>query len=140
MPDSKSGAKTIHLPPPAMAVLADLPRTEGNPHVIVGQKSGGHLVNLGKPWRAIRSASGLSDVRIHDLRHAFASVAASSGMGLPIIGKLLGHSQPQTTARYAHLAADPLKEAAASVAGTIAAAMQISNGDSEVIKLPKRTT
>ena len=140
LPDSKSGAKTIHLPPPAMAVLADLPRTEGNPHVIVGQKSGGHLVNLGKPWRAIRSASGLSDVRIHDLRHAFASVAASSGMGLPIIGKLLGHSQPQTTARYAHLAADPLKEAAASVAGTIAAAMQISNGDSEVIKLPKRTT
>jgi Site-specific recombinase XerD len=123
LPDSKTGAKTLHLPPPALAVLADLPRIEGNPHVIVGEVSGAALVNLGKAWRAIRKQAGLGDVRIHDLRHAFASVAASSGMGLPIIGKMLGHTQAQTTARYAHLAADPVKAAAASVAGTIAAAM-----------------
>ena len=91
LPDSKTGAKTLHLPPPALAVLAELPRIDGNPHVIVGAKAGAALVNLEKPWRAIRKAAGLDDVRLHDLRHAFASIAASSGMGLPIIGKMLGH-------------------------------------------------
>ena len=118
LPDSKTGAKTLHLPPPALAVLADLPRLDGNPHVIVGAKLGAALVNLEKPWRAIRKAAGLNDVRLHDLRHAFASVAASSGMGLPIIGKILGHSQPATTARYAHLASDqPRKRANQSLIG-----------------------
>jgi integrase len=123
LPDSKTGAKTLHLPPPALAVLAELPRLNGNPHVIAGAKSGAALVNLEKPWRAIRAVAGLNDVRLHDLRHAFASVAASSGMGLPIIGKMLGHAQAATTHRYAHLASDPVKAAAASVAGKIAAAM-----------------
>jgi integrase len=124
LPDSKTGAKTLHLPAPALAVLADLPRVEGNPHVIVGNVAGARLVNLEKPWRAIRKAAGLHDVRLHDLRHAFASVAASSGMGLPIIGKMLGHTQAATTHRYAHLASDPVKAAAATVAGKIADAMQ----------------
>jgi integrase len=107
LPDSKTGAKTLHFPAPAMAVLADLPRLEGNPYVIVGQVAGARLVNLEKPWRAIRKAAGLDDVRLHDLRHAFASVAASSGMGLPTIGKMLGHTQAATTQRYAHLASEP---------------------------------
>jgi integrase len=131
LPDSKTGAKTIHLPPPALAVLADLRRVEGNPYVIVGGVASAALVNLEKPWRAIRKAAGLEDVRLHDLRHAFASVAAASGMGLPIIGKMLGHSQAQTTQRYAHLASDPVKAAAAVVAGKIAAAMRAGsdNGD-----------
>ena len=123
LPDSKTGAKTLHLPPPALAVLAELPRVEGNPHVIVGGKTGAALVNLEKPWRAIRKAAGLDDVRLHDLRHSFASTAASGGMGLPIIGKMLGHTQAQTTQRYAHLASDPVKAAAATVAGKIEAAM-----------------
>ena len=136
LPDSKTGAKTLHLPPPALAVLADLPRLEGNPHVIAGQKEGAALVNLEKPWRAIRKAAGLDDVRLHDLRHAFASVAASSGMGLPIIGKLLGHTQAATTQRYAHLADDPVKAAAATVAGKIAAAMEgTSKTDAAVLPL-----
>jgi integrase len=100
-----------------------LPRLDGNPHVIVGAKEGAALVNLEKPWRAIRAMAGLDDMRLHDLRHAFASVAASSGMGLPIIGKILGHTQAATTARYAHLASDPVKAAAAAVAGKIEAAM-----------------
>jgi integrase len=78
--------------------------------------------------RKIALPTGLTEVRIHDLRHAFASVAASSGMGLPIIGKMLGHSQPATTARYAHLASDPVKAAAAAVAGKIAAAMGGGSG------------
>src|SRR6266700_3719392 len=129
LPDSKTGAKTLHLPPPALAVLAGLPRLDGNPYVIAGAKVGVALVNLEKPWRAIRNPAGLDDVRLHDLRHAFASVAASSGMGLPIIGKMLGHTQPATTARYAHLASDPVKAAATAVANKIAAAMAGGSGD-----------
>ena len=66
---------------------------------------------LQKPWSRIRALARLEDVRMHDLRHTFASVAAMGGMSLPMIGALLGHSQLQTTARYAHLAADPLREA-----------------------------
>jgi integrase len=140
LPDSKAGAKTLHLPPPALAVLTELPRVDGNPYVIVGAKPGAALVNLEKPWQAIRQPAGLDDVRLHDLRHAFASVAASSGMGLPIIGKILGHTQPATTARYAHLASDPVKAAAAAVAGKIAAAMgggssDTGNGGSTVLPL-----
>ena len=140
LPDSKTGAKTLHLPPPALAVLAELPRLDANPHVIVGHKAGAAMVNLEKPWRAIRKTAGLDDVRLHDLRHAFASVAASSGMGLPIIGKMLGHTQAQTTNRYAHLASDPVKAAAASVAGKIAAAMgagsrKAGKDDAEVVPM-----
>jgi integrase len=128
LPDSKTGAKTLHLPPPALAVLAELPRLDGNPHVIIGRKAGVAMMNLQKSWRSIREAAGLADVRLHDLRHAFASVAASSGMGLPIIGKMLGHTQAATTHRYAHLASDPVKAAAAAVAGKIAAAMESGAG------------
>jgi integrase len=133
--DSKTGAKTLHLPPPALEVLSELPRAEGNPYVITGANPGAPLVNLEKPWRVIRRMAGLDDVRLHDLRHAFASVAASSGMGLPIIGKMLGHSQPATTARYAHLASDPVKVAAATVAGKIAAAMKGASGSDNVTRL-----
>jgi integrase len=136
--DSKTGAKTLHLPPPALTALSELPRIEGNPHVIVGGVSGAALADLERPWRAIRKAAGLEDVRLHDLRHSFASAAASSGMGLPIIGKMLGHSQAQTTQRYAHLASDPVKAAAAAVAGKIAAAMGGAKGDqaaATVVKL-----
>ena len=68
------------------------------------------MINLQKPWRRIRTLAELEDVRLHDLRHSFASVAASNGASLPLIGGLLGHTQPQTTARYAHLANHPLQE------------------------------
>jgi integrase len=138
LPDSKTGAKTLHLPPPALEVLANLPRIEGNPYVIVGAISGARLVNLQKPWRAIRKAARLDDVRLHDLRHAFASVAAASGMGLPIIGKMLGHTQPATTARYAHLASDPVKAAAAAVAGKIEGAMRGEGRTAEVVPLRQK--
>ena len=88
---------------------------ENNPHVICGEKKGAHLVNLQKPWTEIRKKAGIEDVRIHDLRHSFASIAVASGMSLPMIGALLGHSQPQTTARYAHLASEPLKVAVSTI-------------------------
>ena len=123
--DSKTGQKTIHLPPPAIAILSELPREAGNPYVLPGQKANSHLVNLEKPWRAIRAKAGLDDVRLHDLRHGFASIAVSSGMALPIIGKLLGHTQSATTQRYAHISADPLKLAAANIAERIEKAMSI---------------
>jgi integrase len=134
LPDSKTGRKAIWLNAPALKALQAIPRLEGNPYVICGEKPGRHLVNLEKPWRRIRKAAGLDDVRLHDLRHSFASVAASGGQSLIVIGKMLGHSQPQTTARYAHLADDPVKAASDAVGRHIAAAMEGGSGD--VVDLP----
>ena len=124
LPDSKTGAKVVYLPPAALEILAALDRHEDNPYVIVGAKLGTHLINLQKPWRRIRKKAGLDGVRIHDLRHSFASMAVAGGLSLPVIGALLGHTQPATTARYAHLADDPLRQAANLTGGRIAAAMK----------------
>ena len=134
LPDSKTGRKAIHLHAPALALLQTLPRIDGNPYVICGEKAGQHLVNLEKPWRRIRKAAKLDDVRLHDLRHSFASVAASGGQSLIVIGKMLGHSQPATTARYTHLADDPVKAASDAVGRHIAAAMEIAKAG-EVLDL-----
>jgi len=127
--DSKTGAKVIHLNAPALELLASVQSVEGNPHVITGRLTGAHLVNLEKPWRRIRAAAGLNDVRLHDLRHSFASVGAAAGYGLPVIGALLGHTQAATTHRYAHLAADPLKQASDAIGRQIADALAGDNGD-----------
>jgi len=171
LPDSKTGLKTVYLPPPALELLASAPRIAGNPYVVAGERERAHFVGLFKCWKQVRSAAtvkswmadvgspaapivnglaqslgrsptyeecveaaeakqielpvSLSNLRLHDLRHAFASVAASSGMGLPIIGKMLGHARPSTTQRYAHLAPDPVRAAAASVAAKIADGLRI---------------
>jgi integrase len=122
--ESKTGAKTVYLSTPALDVLRAIPRQPENPFVIRGDHPGSHLVNLRKPWYRIRARAGLHDVRIHDLRHSFASVAATGGASLPMIGKLLGHSQPATTARYAHLAADPVRQMNEDVGQRIAGAMK----------------
>ena len=127
--DSKTGKKTIHLSDAALEVLSRIPRLTDNPYVICGERPGAHLVNLQKPWRRIRRLAGLDDVRIHDLRHSFASVAAAQGLSLPVIGALLGHSQPATTARYAHLAQDPLARANAEISARIAASMKGASDD-----------
>ena len=119
LPKSKTGAKTIYLNPQALGVLKRLYRQQDNPYVFCGVKQGNPIVNLQKPWRRIRAMADLDDVRLHDLRHTFASVAVMNGMSLPILGALLGHKKPQTTARYAHLAADPLREAAELVGNKI---------------------
>ena len=113
--DSKTGAKEVFLPPAARQLLAGLPREPDNPHVIVGKKPGSHMVNVKDSWAVIQRAADLADVRIHDLRHTFASLGARAGMSLPLIGALLGHRSPQTTARYAHLADDPLLDAAETI-------------------------
>ena len=120
LPDSKTGAKVVHLGQPAIDVLMGIKKVDKNPWVIVGTLPGARLTDLQPFWQRVRARAGLKDVRIHDLRHTFASTAVASGQGLPMIGKLLGHTQVQTTARYAHLAADPVKLAAQSVASEIA--------------------
>ena len=119
LPDAKTGGRVVPLGPEARAVLADLPREEGNPWVIRGKLPGTHLTDLQRPWRRIRARAGLEDVRIHDLRHSYASRALALGESLTMIGKLLGHTQVQTTARYAHLARDSIQNAAARITGSI---------------------
>jgi integrase len=136
LPDSKTGAKSIFLPAPALDVLTHIPRVDDNPHIITGIGNR-YLVNVWKQWALLRDMAALSDVRLHDLRHSFASVGAAGGMSLNIIGGLLGHTQAQTTARYAHLAADPLKAAANRIASTIAATMGPARKIAEVVPLAR---
>ncbi|MBG0801271.1 site-specific integrase [Methylocystis sp. H4A] len=121
--ESKTGRKPVYLSAAAQAVLAGLPRIYGNPYVIAGARAGQPRADLNKPWARVKRIAGLDGVRLHDLRHSFASVGAGASLGLPIIGKLLGHSQAATTQRYAHVGADPLRRAADTIGATIAAAM-----------------
>ena len=93
------------------ALLSELPKVEGNPHVICGAGAG-HYVGLQKIWVKVRNSADLPDVRLHDLRHSFASMGARSGESLLIIGKVLGHATATATGRYAHLSDDPLRVAA----------------------------
>ncbi len=123
LPDSKTGQRPVFLNSGAIELLQHLPRQPGNPYVIAGATQGRHLVNLQKPWRRIRARAGIEDVRLHDLRHSFASIAAESGASLPLIGKLLGHTQMQTTQRYAHLVADPVKELSETVGAVLATSL-----------------
>ena len=122
--DAKTGARSVALSPAARKVLATLPRLPDNPWVIAGPRPGRRLSNLNARWLMVRARVGLEDVRIHDLRHSFASRALASGESLTMIGKLLGHRKVQTTARYAHLAQESVKTSAARVAESIAADME----------------
>jgi integrase len=121
--DSKTGARPVYLSAAAQEVLASLKRIEGNPFIIPGAGAGAPRADLKKPWAAVSRAAGLKGVRLHDLRHSFASFGAGASLGLPIIGKLLGHSQPATTARYAHLDADPMRRAVDTIGSAISGAM-----------------
>lgn len=137
LPDSKTGAKTIPLHAPALEVLADMAklRQEGNPHVFPGQKIGGHLTVLQKVWAEWRAEAGLDDVRIHDFRHTFASVGASGGTSLVILGSILGHADQATTQRYGHLSDNPRQEAAEHIANRIR--HQLASEDGEVVAFTK---
>ena len=104
-------------------ILRDVPRLENNPWVLTDKLEGGRLTDLQPFWQRVRRRAGLSDARIHDLRHTFASVAATNGMSLLVIGKILGHKSEQTTKRYAHLARGTVREAAGDVAASIARSM-----------------
>lgn len=115
LPDSKTGARMIPLPPEARRILKALRREDDNPYVIVGDVAGQQMQDLEKPWRRIRRSAGLEDVRIHDLRHTYASNAIMAGLPVPILGKILGHTQIGTTMRYVHLADKPVRDAANKV-------------------------
>jgi integrase len=119
--DSKTGKKTIVLGGAALAILETLPRV--GQFVIAGNHDDKPRSDLQKPWALVSKQAGLAGLRLHDLRHSFASVGAGSGLGLPIIGKLLGHTNSKTTERYAHLAADPLRRATDAISSAIAKAM-----------------
>ena len=121
LPRSKTGPRLVPLPPAAAEVLRDLPRVQGSPWVIPGTKAGRHLADLNHYWARVRQRADLADVRLHDIRHSFASRALALGESLPMIGKLLGHSKIGTTERYAHLARDSIKASSARVANSIGA-------------------
>lgn len=124
LPDSKTGRRRIPLPREAYDILMSLPRRDGNPYVILGDTEEGHLVNLQKPWLRIRKAAGLEDVRMHDLRHTYASVAVMNGIDPFLLKEIMGHKNLQTTLRYAHFADEAVQRAAGSVASRLVGAMQ----------------
>ena len=107
---------------PALAVLNSLERV--GPYVVPGDDPEQPRHDLKRPWDAVTKRAGLIGVRLHDLRHTYASFGAGGGLGLPIIGRLLGHTQSATTARYAHLDNDPLRRASEAIAGRIAASFE----------------
>ena len=121
IPDSKTGAKIVYLNAPARAILQTLPREADNPLVIGGTKKGLGVLGIDKVWSRVRSRAELSDVRLHDLRHSFASVGVAGGLSLPILGALLGHRNAVTTARYAHLSDHPIRAANEMIGARIAA-------------------
>jgi integrase len=132
LPDSKTGRKTVILNAPALAVLNGL--EQDSPYVVPGDDPGQPRHDLKRPWYAVTKRAELTGVRLHDLRHTYASFGAGGGLGLPIIGRLLGHAQAATTARYAHLDNDPLRRASEVIAGQLSAAL---NGRrAEIIPLP----
>ena len=137
LPDSKTGEKLILLGAAALEVLQSASRIDGNPYVCPGEKHDAHLVGLHRAWERIRARAGLRGTRLHDLRHSYASVGASGGYSLVVLGALLGHRTQATTAKYAHLADDPIRAAADRISGQIDAAMRRKAGG-EVVELKRQ--
>lgn len=129
--DSKTGFKVVPLAKPAVALLREAPRQKDNPYVCFGQRSPHVTTVVDKYWKKIRLAAELEDVRLHDIRHTFASFGVANQLGLPVVGRVLGHTTLQTTERYAHLSIDPLIEAADQIAREISEAL---SGPSSIYK------
>lgn len=130
LPDSKTGFKVLQLTAPALAVLEGLPQI--GKWVFPAASASGHMVNIKDAWGDVLKQAGLTGWRIHDLRHAFASMMVNSGASLPVVGKILGHSNVSTTQRYAHLEQNPARKAAEDAAVKIAKAMSKKSGDKVV--------
>ncbi|MEH6647885.1 tyrosine-type recombinase/integrase [Sulfitobacter sp.] len=135
LPDSKTGRRRIPLPREAYEVIMSLPRVAGNPYVILGESEDGHLINLQKPWRRIKAKAGIDDVRMHDLRHTYASVAVMSGIDPFLLKEIMGHKNLQTTLRYSHFADEAVQKAAGSVASRLAGAMRRSVTDQPKLRV-----
>lgn len=125
LPDSKTGPKIVYLNSQAVAVLSSLAREEGRSHLFRRSGAAGSI-RVDNFWLQFRRRCLLPDVRLHDLRHTFASVAIMNGVPLATIGKLLGHALPETTARYAHLADESVAQAAQRVSGRLASHLGLS--------------
>jgi integrase len=134
LPDSKTGFKTIPLGAAASAVIAAQGRH--SEHVFPSAVRVGPVADIARVWRRVRAAAGLDNVRLHDLRHSFASGIVNAGGSLPVIGAILGHRNVATTARYAHLSDDPVKAAADRASASVAAALA-GNPGAEVVPLRK---
>jgi integrase len=128
-PDSKTGAKVMPAPAPVLELLAGLKPVPGNPYVLPGNLPGQHFNGMDKAWQRLRVKAGLKDVRLHDLRHSFASFGAAFGESLKIIGAVLGHAQASTTDRYAHLSNDPVRAVADRISLRVQAAMEREPGN-----------
>jgi integrase len=122
-PTAHTKQRKVHklpLNPAALELIERLRKKRKGTWVFPGEKPGAHLTELARVWKSVRKQTGLGqDARLYDLRHTYASVGAGGGLSLPIIGRLLGHSQSRTTQRYAHLADDPLREAADKIGRVI---------------------
>jgi len=135
LPDSKTGAKPVYLSDAALAVLDDQSSySASSSFVFPGAGAEGRMINLRKPWTRICARAELQQVRLHDLRHTAASIAVAQGASLPIIGKLLGHSQAQTTQRYAHVDTDPALKAANAIGQAMGSIWQASTGTSQLAR------
>jgi integrase len=108
----------------ALQILSAQKQIDDSPFVFPTHRGNGKYEGTPKVWRRAREISGLNDVRMHDLRHSFASVAVSGGASLPIIGALLGHKDSATTQRYAHLSDDPLRAATEAIGSRISAMLE----------------
>lgn len=130
LPDSKTGKKPVILSPQAQAILTNLTRI--GKYVIAGADAGTEneapRADLDRPWKAVTRRAGLDKLRLHDLRHTYASIGAGGGQGLPIIGKLLGHKNMATTQRYAHLDTDPMRRVTDFIGDHIDRAIGGGNG------------
>lgn len=138
---SKTGAKVIPMAAEARDILANYIRTSGSDYVFPASQTRLSNKGLDKPyvgtpriWTKVRKRADLHGVRLHDLRHTFASVAADRGLNLPMIGALLGHSQPSTTARYAHLANESLQKASALVSSALSENAAEKNNEQKVVE------
>lgn len=137
--DSKTGAKVIPTGAPAREVLASVDTIKGSEFVFPAASGDSHFQGVEKIWRKARTAAGFPDLRLHDLRHSFASVGLARGDTLPVIGAILGHADVKTTSRYAHLADDPVKVAADAISRSVPAAFG-GKGEAEIVDMGKRRT
>jgi integrase len=132
LPDSKSGKKPIYLAAPALEILSKLPQFENSAYVVNSEVGGRPLADLKRPWAAVLQEAKIENLRLHDLRHTFASVGAMGGLSLPIIGKLLGHMRSETTARYSHLADDPVRAANELIGNRLSGSLKSFESSSEI--------
>ena len=135
LPDSKTGAKIVPLGAPALDVLAKLSRSDASPWVFPATRGDGHHLGVPAIWRKLVKAAGLKGVRLHDLRHGFASFAVADGDSLYLVGKVLGHTQASTTQRYAHLQLDPVRAVADRTSRRLAGALAGGGAAANVVKL-----